>query len=414
MSVGARPAGHCDKKLLAVSCALLLIFLLAPPSYTEASDLALHGFLQGGYSANAAAENPDGGAFKWAEERLQLRLEASRDPLYLFIKTDVFYDHIDDKGDVQVREGYLDVVSGGWDLRLGRQIITWGLGDLLFINDVFPKDYEAFYAGRHLEYLKKGVDGVKVGLYPSVANFEVVLVPVFEPNTFPRAGRFYSSSDTRGKVPAVTPGNTEAALKAYRNLGGYDMALYYYRGFARTPSMSSGGSLFYPELTVYGASIEGRAMGGILGLEAGYYESRQDRQGDDSFVPNSSTRLLVAYKRQIKKDFHIGLQYYIQYMHAYGKYKQTLAAGAPLLDRAYQLATLRLTRFLMHQSLRLSLFAFYSHSDGDYLLTPEIKYKFTDNIWAAVGANIFGGDSGGSFGRLDDNDNIYLQMRYEF
>ncbi len=24
-------------------------------------------------------------------------------------------------------------------MRIGRQVITWGLGDLLFINDVFPE-----------------------------------------------------------------------------------------------------------------------------------------------------------------------------------------------------------------------------------------------------------------------------------
>ena len=52
-------------------------------------------------------------------------------------------------------------------MRAGRQIITWGLGDLIFINDVFPKDYEAFFSGRPMEYMKKGVDGVKIGYYPS-------------------------------------------------------------------------------------------------------------------------------------------------------------------------------------------------------------------------------------------------------
>jgi hypothetical protein len=41
-------------------------------------------------------------------------------------------------------------------------IITWGVGDLLFINDVFPKDWESFFSGRPPEYLKLGVDGALV------------------------------------------------------------------------------------------------------------------------------------------------------------------------------------------------------------------------------------------------------------
>ena len=33
------------------------------------------------------------------------------------------------------------------DVKAGRQIQTWGTGDLLFINDLFPKDWESFFIG---------------------------------------------------------------------------------------------------------------------------------------------------------------------------------------------------------------------------------------------------------------------------
>jgi len=36
-------------------------------------------------------------------------------------------------------------------------------------------------------------------------------------------------------------------------------------------------------------------------------------------------------------------------------------------------------------------------------------------FWAAIGANIFGGgEKWSQFGQLEKNDNIYLQVRYEF
>ncbi len=388
--------------------------MILRPSLASASDLTLHGFFQGNYTLDTAEENPDGGDFKWAEERVQLKLDGSRDPYYLFIKTDVFYDHIDEEADIELREGYLDYVSGNWDLRAGRQIITWGIGDLIFVNDVFPKDYEAFYAGRPLEYLKKGVDGVKIGLYPQTVNIELVVVPFFEPNTFPREERFHDSMNPDADEPAETLENTETALRAYRNIGGYDASLYFYRGFSRLPSINSDGEFFYPELSVYGASVEGRALSGILGLEAGYYDSRQDRGGDDPTVANSSTRVLASYKKQFMEDLNIGLQYYVEYMHEYSEYERTLPVGYEKEDRLYHLSTLRLTRFVMHQDLRLSLFVFYSPSDEDHMLNPEVKYKFTDKVWAAVGGNIFDGNSSGRFGQLDKNDNAYLHIRYEF
>ena len=391
-----------------------LMLVVPDPSLAGAGDLTLHGFLQGNYTLNTDDGNPDGGDSKWAEERVQLKLDGSRDPYYLSIKADVFYDHIDEEAGLDLREGYLDYVSGSWDLRAGRQIITWGIGDLIFVNDVFPKDYEAFYAGRPLEYLKKGVDAVKVGLYPQAANIDLVVIPFFEPNIFPREERFHNSMDPDADGPVETLENTEAALRVYRNIGGYDASLYFYRGFFRSPSLDSDGEFFYPELSTYGASVEGRALSGILGFEAGYYDSRQDRDGDDPTVPNSSTRALVSYKKQIVEDLDIGVQYYVEYMHGYSDYESTLPAGYEKEDRLYHLSTLRLTRFVMHQSLRLSLFVFYSPSDDDYMLNPEVKYKFTDKVWAAVGGHVFDGNASGRFGQLDKNDSAYLQMRYEF
>jgi hypothetical protein len=402
--------------------------LLLLPLIAAASDVSLHGFIQGNYSFNVSSSNPDGGDFKWAEERLQLKIEASQEPFRFFIKADGFVDHIDGKGDAELREGYIDFTAKNWDLRIGRQVITWGLGDLIFINDVYPKDYEAFFSGRPMEYLKKGIDGIKVGLYPEFISFEFVAIPFFEPNNFPVQNRFWMYDpmpfipSREEKEPATKLENTELALRIYRDIAGFDASLYFYRGYFRqpwmmpdNPTMPTSLTLFYPELSVYGASIQGRALDGVLSLEAGYYDSRQDRNGADPMTPNSQTKFLVGYQRQIWEDFTVGLQYYGEYMHDYSEYERNLPAGFPKERKLHQLVTLRLTQFLIHQTLRLSFFSFWSPSDGDYMLNPEIKYNFSDQIWAAIGANIFGGGEDWSqFGQLDKNDNVYLQLRYEF
>ncbi len=394
----------------------------------SASDISLHGFLQGNYSADTATSNPDGGDFKLAEERLQIKLETSKDPFHLFLKTDAFYDHISEEPELELREGYVDFTSSSWDLRLGRQIITWGLGDLIFINDVFPKDYEAFFSGRPLEYLKKGVDGLKIGAYPEFASFEFVAVPFFEPNNFPDSKRFRmfdplpSITDRNEEKPAVNLENTEVAVRAYRDIAGFDVSLYFYRGFFRQPSIMPDNlmtpsklTFIYPKLSEYGASLQGRALEGVLSLEAGYYDSRQDSKGTDPMMPNSQTRFLIGYQRQLWEDFTLGLQYYGEYMHDYAAYKSSLPAGFPKERRLHDLFTVRLTQFLLHQTMKLSFFSFWSPSDGDYLMNPEVKYNFSDHVWAAVGANIFGGgEKWSQFGQLDRNDNVYLQVRYEF
>jgi hypothetical protein len=410
-------------KLIVILQALLFFY-----SDVLAADVSLHGFFQGNYSSDISRKNPDGGDFKWAEERMQFKLDVSKEPFHLFLKTDAFLNHIDGKGDVELREGYADYTAKAWDVRAGRQVITWGLGDLLFINDVFPKDYEAFFSGRPMEYLKKGVDGVKFGLYPEFVSLELIAIPFFEPNHFPAAKRFWMYDPMPGitnrveKEPTSRPENTEFALRAYRDIAGFDTSLYFYRGFYRQPSllpdnplMPTKLTLFYPKLSVYGISLQGRALDGVLSLETGYYDSREDGKGRDPMIPNSQARFLIGYQRQLWEDFTMGLQYYGEYMQDYSEYEKDLPAGFPKEHKLRQLATVRLAQFLIHQTLRLSFFSFYSPSDRDYMLNPEIKYNISDRIWVAVGGNIFGGgEKWSQFGQLAENDNVYMQLRYEF
>ncbi|MFA6445325.1 MAG: hypothetical protein WCV99_23555, partial [Sterolibacterium sp.] len=171
---------------------------------------------------------------------------------------------------------------------------------------------------------------------------------------------------------------------------------------------------FYPQLSVYGTSVSGHAGEGVLSLEAAYYDSRQDRSGSDFAVPNSQTRLLTSYQIQPVEDLSLSFQYYAERMHDYEAYRAALPAGFPVDKRWSQTVTTRLTQFFLHQTLRLSVYASYNAGNGDHFVNPELRYSFTDRIWGAVGANLFGGKPWGQFGQLSRDDNVYLQMRYEF
>ena len=172
---------------------------------------------------------------------------------------------------------------------------------------------------------------------------------------------------------------------------------------------------FYPDLSVYGASAQGSALSGILSFETGYYHSREDEAGADPTIPNSQMRFLVGYQRQLWADFTLGVQYYTEVMEGYSAYKSSLAPGFST-DRDYRdTVTLRFDQLLKHQTLKLSLFAFYSPADNDYLIQPQVSYKLSDNLSASLGANIFGGEKRTTFlGQLGKNDNIYLSVRFDF
>ena len=110
-----------------------------------------------------------------------------------------------------------------------------------------------------------------------------------------------------------------------------------------------------------------------------------------------------------------GLQLYGERMVDYDRYRSNLPPGMPEQDRLRTLVTGRFTWLSNYQTWRVSLFGYWSPSDVDYYLIPEVWRSLADGVWVAVGSNVFGGkDSTTFFGQLDRNDNAYAAMRYEF
>jgi hypothetical protein len=154
---------------------------------------------------------------------------------------------------------------------------------------------------------------------------------------------------------------------------------------------------------------------GIGNLEFGYYNSREDRKGNNLFIKNSEFQLLMGYERELAKNFTVSFQYYLEYMMDYGNYKQALISGAKAADENRHVITWRLTKLLLHQNLELSIFTYYLTSDNDAYLRPKIHYKINDHWSVEAGSNIFiGKDEYTFFDQFEKNTNIYMGIRYSF
>jgi len=396
----------------------------------SADNFTIHGFLQANYDMRITGQqppNPQGGDLLFGEERFQLRLGYSNEKIRLFTRTDFFYDHVNNRPSIESREAYAEGSVGSSDLRAGRQILIWGVGDYLFINDIFAKDWGAFFSGRPVEYLRVPQDAFKLDLGTGKVSAEIVAIPFFQEDKLPPRSRFVQFDPFSGvarttQEPRTEFQNTEVAARVYGTTWGFDTALYLYRGFFRMPALEANQPSMptlvtetFPRLAVYGASTRGNALGGVVSAEVGYYDSLNDQAGHDPAIPNSSFRYLVGYQQQPWEDFTVGLQYYGELMFHYDAYRATLPSGFPDQDRHRQLMTLRLTQLFRNQTLRVGLFAFYSHTDQDYYLIPEVRYSISDNLWVAAVGNVFGGRRATTFfGQLDADDNLAVTVRYEF
>ena len=133
--------GIIAKTILVVSVAA------AGPSFAE---VYWSGFLQGLYGAGTDAKNPTGSEYTAAESRMQMRVEHFGDSSEMFGRLDFLWDGAQAaEYDWELREAYIKFKLGDQiDIKAGRQILTWGTGDLIFINDLFAKDYRSFFTGR--------------------------------------------------------------------------------------------------------------------------------------------------------------------------------------------------------------------------------------------------------------------------
>ncbi|MEZ5517699.1 MAG: hypothetical protein R3F41_09600 [Gammaproteobacteria bacterium] len=372
------------------------------------------------------------------ESRLQLELQQDWDRARLQVTADLLFDPVLDRHriDLERGQGWLDLRQASLllrpadvlDLEVGRQVLTWGTGDLLFINDLFPKDWNSFFIGRQDEYLKAPSDAVKAAFFNDTVNVDVVYTPRFDSDRFidgrrlsffnPASGGLSGRSQPlQSDLPDRWFDDGELAVRLYRNLGSWESALYAYDGFWKSPGGMNPqtGQVTFPELIVLGGSLRGPLAAGIANFEVGYYDSREDRNGTNPLINNSEYRLLAGFEKELLPQLTLGLQYYLEWLQDYGSYRESLVEGQSPRDEKRHVFTTRLTRLLMSQNLTLSLFNYFSPSDQDGYLRMNGNYKLNDRWQMEVGGNLFYGDRRDTFfGQFEKNNNLYAGLRFSF
>lgn len=369
-----------------------------------------------------------------AETRLQLEFEQHFKAITFNLTSDFIYDHVIDRQKINLSSGrgWIDLRSANlsfspasfMDIKVGRQILTWGTGDLLFINDLFPKDWNAFFIGRDEEYLKAPSDVVKASLFSAWANLNIIYAPEFDADRFIDGRRLSYFSPNLGELAGRNammhtnrPRDGELFLRLYRNVDVYETAVYFYDGRWKSPGGFDpvNNVALFPKLRVIGGSIRGPLGKGIGNVEVGYYDSHQDSRGNNPLINNSEFRALAGYEQEIARNLTLGVQYYVEQLFDYERYRRALPVGFPVRDETRHLLTTRLTWLTYNQNLAWSVFTYFSPSDLDFYFRPKINYKIDDRWIAEFGGNFFGGKNDNTFfSQFHNNNNVYASIRYGF
>lgn len=399
----------------------------------DEQEIQLHGFYElaaGGRIHDDSAIEDD---LTLAELRARIESETHYDDMRFSGKADLYADAVEGGIHFNLREALVDLSLGShMDVRGGHQVLTWGTGDLVFLNDLFAKDWQSFFSGRDDEYLKAPSTSIKFSYYGDKANLDFVWTPVFTNDNFIEGERFSYFSPMSGEQMAAPEGKLSveypdktfsegefaARLHGRTQLFGEssaEWAVYAYRGFWKQPNaVNDKGRAFFSPMNSFGASLRSNVASGIGYAEFSLYNSEDDK-GDDPMLPNNQSRFLLGYEQELRPKLTMGMQYYLEHIQDYSALIKTDQESPYRPDENRELWTLRLTYRMMQDNLILNWFSFYSPTDQDYYHRPSLKYRFNDELSLTMGGNLFGGQQRHTFfGQFENASNLYARLRFSY
>jgi len=372
-------------------------------------------------------ENNTISSFSIKELRAQVEATYVNGNFSLNAKTQLRIDEVVETSKLTAREfNVVYQVLPNTTFITGRQIITWGTGDYIFLNDLFAKDWQSFFSGREDEHLKAPNDAFRILHYINGYTIDAVYSPKFTPDNYLTGERFsfYSPSENSLIAPETffieQTNKSEYALRIANNTNNVEYAIYLYKGMWPTPQgiklqAGNNNKAYFPALNSFGASIRTPALSGLFNAEAAIYNSVEDSTGSNPLIANGQIRLLFGYEQEISTNFTGAIQTYIEHTKDYNNLKASYPYPDTIVDRNRQVFTLRLTHLALQQSLSTHLFLFYSPTDEDTYVKTSIDYRYSDHWRFSLGANVFTGEKKHTvFGQHKDNSNLWFRFKYHF
>lgn len=376
-------------------------------------------YIELGHSARFSADPAFDQRATRSELKAQIEVAGERERVQLAGKLDIHADAVADGLWFDLREVTATLPLGARSqLKLGRQVLSWGTGDLLFVNDRFPKDFVTPLAGGEDLAFKAPSNSARLAVNLDVIHIDLAYTPRFTPDRYidgERLGFFdFRSGRRRGgaelidaHLPAATLANGEWALRLHRSGGGVEYAAYLYRGFDKQPLGANAlGQPSHFRRDSAGLSVRAAIAGGIGSVELGRELTGANPQRAGAWVPNKNSAIL-AFEKELRPKLTTGLQWYGE------RHASSAANTSALNGQTRQLLTLRITHQAMRERLNISAIGLYSPNQHDHWLRATLSYRYSDHWLAGASINAFGGRVDRFFGQLEDDSNAGLWVRWQ-
>lgn len=330
-----------------------------------------------------------------------------------------------------VREAFIDLTLGDFDMRFGRQHITWGKTDGFRITDlVNPLDLREFGLADFLDS-KIPLWMAKIDWYFSMDYaLQFLVIPDLRFTELAHAGSEYAFAQptfptgvrpvvNETKEPETSVENTEYGVKLSGYYEGWDFTLNYFYTWDDAPTVKkninrqTGTLSVAPEherLHIVGGTVATQLWDAVVRAEIAAHLGRYFSVGDmtvpDMVVDKSFLSYALAWERSL-----LEVDWLVQFLQEMIlDYEDAITD-----DEVNTRVTLRGSKRFINDTLEIALTAAYGANDDEFLLRPTISYDITDVVEIKGGVDLFeGGNEDSLIGQFDDRDRLYAELKYSF
>lgn len=331
--------------------------------------------------------------------------------------------------DVQLRENYVDFSAGNWDFRLGRQHVVWGeMVGLFFADVVSARDMREFILPE-FDQLRTPQWAARAEYFINDIHAELLWIPVATVDNIGKPGaEFFPNQpvapgfrakylpEQRRSGNAADNMNYGARISTLKN--GWDVSAFYYRStdsnatFYRNIDLSSQTFIYearHDRIHQYGSTLA-KDFGDIVWKAEGVYTRGRSFTSlnpldSDGVVQQNTLDWATGLDFTLPAESRLNVQIF---QRQYFGFNETIVSDKR--ENGYSLlVNTKVVPNWEAQALFIS-----SLNRTDWLFRPRMTWNFQRNWRWVFGADVFNGAATGLFGRYDQKDRVYSEVRYSF
>lgn len=322
----------------------------------------------------------------------------------------------ENESEAELRELYIQgSLTPNLDLKLGRQIVAWGKSDSLRVVDVLNPLDRRETGMVDIEDLRLPLTMAKADYYFGDWQLSGILIPEIRFNkNAPYGSDFYPSPSAPSPevIPSSSLDNMEYAMALSGRFHGWDLSLHAAHIINDSFHIDAGPpkTLQHSELDMLGMAFTAVSGSFLYKAEMAHFDGLKFQHGGDNEFSRLDVMLGVDYSGI--KNTTLTLEVIDQYLL---NYQAALKQQPDDTEEHEGAIAFRYTQTFMHERLELTFLLALSGDmgEGGGFYRPQASYDLSDNINITGGGIFYEGGDSSFFNALEDNDRLFLELKYE-